>query len=229
MSMQELDIIQETVLNYSNYQGQGSYGVTSLEQPRYRMQVEKDNPGVDCTPPTNRVDSLIGTGFHAIAEEALNASDLPLVTEQKLKADIKGYIVGGTCDIVYTNEDGSKTVGDWKTMKAFPAKKALNGEHDKFIKQLSLYAYMLRQAGDKTTSTGTIYVVVTGWTMRDKAIPRTFRIDVPLMTDKEVEDYVVERITMLDNPEFDCPVWMCKDYCGVRDVCPHHNNAEFKA
>lgn len=233
MSTQEYDKVQLQVLKYDTYQQQGMYGTTSLEKPRYRVWVESKNPGVDCTPLTSRIDSKIGTGFHLIAEEALNNADFPVETEVKMKGKIGEYEVGGTCDLVLEHEDGTKQVGDFKTMKAFPAKKALNGEdHAKFVKQLSIYSYLQRQAGHKMAETGIIYIFVVGWTMRDKAIPRTFRIELDLMNDKEVEAYVAERIGLLqveegESPKFDCPTWLCENYCGVRDVCPHYNHAEF--
>lgn len=229
-----MDKVQLQVLGYDTYQQHGAYGTTSLEKPRYRAWVEKQNPGVDCTKLVNRIDSKIGTGFHLIAEEAMNNADFPCDTERVFKGDIAGYEVGGTCDLVLYDDDGTATITDFKTMKAYPAKKALNGEdHGKFIKQLSVYAYLMRKEGVKTNPMGYIYVFIVGWTQREKALPRTFRLDLPLLNDEEVEAYVSERIGLLDvpegeSPEFDCPTWLCENFCGVKEVCPHHNNHGFK-
>ncbi len=234
MPNNNLDAVQEWILGYDTYKPQGTYGVTSLEKARYRAWVEKNNPGVDCTLPIGYIDSKIGTGFHMIAEQAMNEFPDDCKTEEVLKGNIAGYEVGGTCDLILYEYNGmDQRVCDFKTMKAFPAKKAYaNEETDKFIKQLSVYAYLIRQAGGTTIMTGYIYVFVVGWTARDKAIPRTFRLDLPLMNDKEVEDYVKGRIEALPAdgtaPKFDCPSWMCEQYCGVRDVCPHYNHSEFK-
>lgn len=230
--MQELDNVQEAVLTYDTYTPRGTYGTTSLETPRYRVWVEKANPGVDCTPTISNIDSKIGTGFHSIAEEAMKNSDIKCETEAAVTGDIAGYDVGGTCDLLLYDDADIATVADFKTMKAFPAKKALNGETEKFIKQLSIYAYLFRQAGKKVATTGIIYGFVVGWTQRDKAIPRTFKLELPLMTDAEVEAYVADRVGLLqvaegESPKMDCPTWMCKDYCAVRDVCPHYNHKEF--
>lgn len=225
---QTLDKVQVQLLKHTTYEQHGTYGTTSLEKPRYKAWVEGNHPGHDCTPLINRIDSRIGTGFHAIAEEAMKAADFECDTEVSMEGDIGGYSVGGTCDLILYDDEGVAQVADFKSMKAFPAKKAFNGEeHSKFIKQLSIYAYILRQKGYKVADTGIIYVFVVGWTMRDKAIPRTFRLELDLMTDEEVEQYVKERIEGLENPEVDCPSWMCNGYCGVADVCPHNNNHEF--
>jgi hypothetical protein len=228
-----LDNVLEHVLNYNTYKGHGHYGVTGLEKSRYRAWVEANNPTEDCTPTTGKIDSTIGTGFHTYAEAAMKDSDIKCAVEKVYKGDIGGYSVGGTCDLVLYDDNDVATIADWKTMKAFPAKKAFaNEETDKFIKQLSLYAYLHRQAGGKTAPIGYIYVVVVGWTQRDKAIPRAFRLDLPLMNDKEVEEYVKQRVEAIPTdgtpPKFDCPTWMCELYCGVKKVCPHYNNTEFQ-
>ena len=226
----ELDKIQEIILNYSDYEKVGKYGVTSLEKPRYKAWVEENNPDVDCTKPINYIDSRIGTGFHKVAEEALkNTDEISCSTEVKLSGDIGGYEVGGTCDLIVWEEGNVGRICDFKTMKSYPAKKAFNGEElDKFKHQLSIYAYLVRQYGNKVSDVGYIYVFVVGWTARDRELPRTFRIEIPLMTDEEVEAYVKERIEGLENPEMDCPSWMCSQYCNVNCVCPHYNNHEFK-
>ena len=229
-----LDNVLEHVLNYSTYKGYGHYGVTGLEKSRYRAWVEKNNPGVDSTVATGKIDSTIGTGFHIYAEEAMKSFPGKVQLEKVYEGDIGGYKVGGTCDLVLYDDNDVATIGDWKTMKAYPAKKAFaNEETDKFIKQLSLYAYMHRQNGGKTNPIGYIYVVVVGWTQRDKAVPRAFRLDLPLMNDEEVEAYVKDRVEAFPEdgsaPKFDCPTWMCELYCGVKSVCPHYNNAEFKS
>jgi len=229
----KLDKVQEAILTYQTYEPVGKYGVTGLERPRYQEWVRLQNPDVDCTEPVGYIDSKIGTGFHKIAEEAMSNSNINCDTEIKLKANIGGYEVGGTCDLVLW-EDGVATVCDFKTMKAYPAKKAFNGEElDKFIRQLSLYAYMIRHTpnllGSNTTNkVGYIYVFVTGWTARDRNLPRTFRLELELLDDKEVEEYVKDRIQQLENPSMDCPTWLCEKYCSVNCVCPHFNNHEFK-
>jgi len=225
----KLDRVQEAILEYDTYKPQGRYGVTSLEKPRYRVWVENENPGVDCTKPVGKIDSKIGTGFHLIAEQAMEHSDIKCEVEKVLKGKVGKYEVGGTCDLILLDDLGIATVCDFKTMKAYPAKKAFNQEETaKFVKQLSLYAYLLKKAGYIVEPVGYIYVFVVGWTARDRNIPRTFRLDFTLMTTEEVKAYVDERIQALKNPTMDCPTWMCEQYCGVRDVCPHHNNHEFK-
>jgi len=225
----ELDKIQEAVLSYETYKPIGEYGVTSLEKPRYWFKLKKQYPNENCLPLTSMIDSKIGTGFHTIAEEAIKNSDIIADTELELQADIGGYAVGGTCDLVIHEPEGA-IVADWKTMKSYPAKKAFNGEEtEKFIKQLSLYAYMLRKQGLTVQPIGYIYVVVVGWTARDRDLPRTFRLDFELMNDEEVEAYVKSRIQALEGEvPMDCPGWMCEKYCELREVCPHYNCHEIE-
>jgi len=224
----KLDRVQEAILGYQTYESVGEYGVTSLEKPRYWFKLKQANPDYNCLPLESQIDSKIGTGFHSLAEEAINNSNLKAHTERKLSADIAGYNVGGTCDLILYDDNDVATVCDFKTMKAYSAKKAFNMEEtEKFIKQLSLYAYMLRKGGATTNDVGYIYVFVVGWTARDRDLPRTFRLDLPLMNDEEVEAYVKERIQALEGDvKVDCPQWMCEKYCELRDICPHFNNSE---
>ena len=177
-----------------------------------------------------KIYSVIGTAIHERFEKALKESDLPVTTEVKLEGEIAGYSVGGTADLLVWEEPDTCKIYDLKTMKAFPAKKAFNGEDtDKFLKQLSVYAYLLRQQGYNVNPIGSIEVLVVGWTQRDRDLPRTFRIDLPLMSDTEVEEYVKDRIDNISMEKVDCPVeWMCDNYCELKCVCPHYNNKGFE-
>ena len=222
------DNILREIFNYRNYEPVGDYGVTSLEKPFYWRALREKYPEENCLDYTSKVDSALGTGFHMYAEEAMRESLIPSSQEVKLEGKISGYLVGGTCDLLVWEEQNKARVCDYKTMKSYPAKKAYNGEeHDKFIHQLSIYAYLLRKQGYETYNVGYIYVVIGGWTQRDKDLPRVFRIDVKLMGDKEVEEYVKERIEGVSMDKVDCPQWLCERYCELREVCPHFNNHEF--
>ena len=229
------------VLSYRTYESVGEHGVTSLSKPRFWAALKKKHPEVDCLDLTSKIDSQIGTGFHMVAEEAMKNSLIPCSTEVKLEGTIDGFNVGGTADLILWSNPTKGRICDWKTMKAYPAKKAFNGEElDRFKYQLSIYAYLLRQQGYETEDIGYIYVVVVGWTKRDRDLSRIFRIDIPLMSDSEVEDYVGKQVraaleieSKMDAEEdvtglMDCPSWMCQEYCELREVCPHFNNTEFK-
>ena len=92
----KLDKVQEAILSYETYKPIGTYGVTSLEKPRYWARLKKQYPDYNCLPLEGSIDSKIGTAFHTYAEEALQQSDLKVHTEVELKGDIAGYEVGGT-------------------------------------------------------------------------------------------------------------------------------------
>lgn len=218
-----LDDIQTAILGYDEYEKQAEYGVTSMSMPRYKKWVEENYEiEPDTSTPTliNRLDSIIGTAFHNYAEKiiGLNLPDLSL--EESIVATVDGYEVGGTADIV-DRRTGKARICDHKTTKTYGSSKALRGEVDKWIYQMSIYRYMLHLNGEETEEFGTIYVWVTGWTPRDKeSSPKLYRIDLPLLSFKFVNNYIVRQIEATqEKPTMDCEAWLC-NYCDYKSVCP---------
>lgn len=218
-----LDDIQQAILGYDEYEKQAKYGVTSISIPRYKKWVEEN---YDIKPDTTektlvtRLDSIFGTAFHNYAEKII-ASHIPnLSLEESIVATINGYEVGGTADIV-DRRTGKARVCDHKTTKTYGAAKALKGEVDKWIYQMSIYRCMLSLNGEDTEDFGTIYAWITGWTPKDKdSTPKLFRLDLPLMSIQHTIDYVTRQIEATQvKPELDCETWLC-NYCEYQSVCP---------
>ena len=225
-----LDDIQQSILGYDEYEKQAEYGVTSLSMPRYKKWVEENfEVEPDVSEPTliSRLDSILGTAFHNYAEKiiALNMPELSL--EESIVSTVGGYEVGGTADIV-DRRSGKARICDHKTTKTYGSSKALNGEVDKWIYQMSIYRYMLHNNGEETENFGTIYVWVTGWTPRDKdSSPKLYRIDLPLMELHHTKDYIIRQIEATQTkPEMDCEAWLC-NYCEYQSVCPSSGSEGF--
>ena len=218
-----LDDIQEAILGYDEYEKQAEYGVTSLSMPRYKKWVEENfEVEQDTSEKTlvTRLDSIIGTAFHNYAEKIIGLNMPELSLEEPIVSTVEGYEIGGTADIV-DRRSGKARICDHKTTKTYGSAKALKGEVDKWIYQMSIYRYMLHNNGEETEDFGTIYVWVTGWTPRDKdSSPKLYRIDLPLMKLHHTRDYIVRQIEATQvKPELDCETWLC-NYCDHRSVCP---------
>lgn len=227
-----LDDIQTAILGYDEYEKQAEYGVTSMSMPRYKKWVEENYEITpDTSEPTlvNRLDSIIGTAFHNYAEKiiGLNLPDLSL--EESIVANVDGFEVGGTADIV-DRRTGKARICDHKTTKTYGSSKALRGDVDKWIYQMSIYRYMLHLNGEETEEFGTIYVWVTGWTPRDKeSSPKLYRIDLPLLSFKFVNNYIVRQIEATqEKPTMDCEAWLC-NYCDYKSVCPSAGQGGFES
>jgi hypothetical protein len=219
----ELDDIQQAILSYDAYEKQAEHGVTSISIPRYKKWVENtfDVPKRDDdTTLRGRLDSILGTAFHNYAEEIIGKLLPDVSLEESIVATVDGYEVGGTADIV-DRRSGKAHIGDHKTTKVFSSGKALRGEVDKWVYQLSIYRYLLHLNGEDTDDTGTIYVWVTGWTGKDKdTTPKLYRMDIPLMPIKQTKNYIVRQIEAVqEKPELDCAMWLCT-YCEASSVCP---------
>ena len=218
-----LDEIQQAILGYDEYEKQAEYGVTSLSIPRYKKWVEENyEVEADTSEKTlvTRLDSILGTAFHNYAEKIIGMHIPDLSLEESIVSTINGYEVGGTADIV-DRRTGRARICDHKTTKSYGASKALKGEVDKWIYQMSIYRCMLANNGEDTEDFGSIYVWVTGWTPRDKDnTPKLYRIDLPLMSIQHTKDYIVRQIEATQvKPEMDCETWLC-NYCEYQSVCP---------
>lgn len=218
-----LDDIQQAILGYDEYEKQAKYGVTSLSIPRYKKWVEENfevQPDTSEKTLVGRLDSILGTAFHNYAEKIIGLHLPDLSLEESIVSTVDGYEVGGTADIV-DRRSGKARICDHKTTKSYGAAKALKGEVDKWIYQMSIYRYMLHNNGEETENFGTIYVWVTGWTPKDKDnTPKLYRIDLPLMELHHTKDYIIRQIEATEvKPELDCETWLC-NYCEYQSVCP---------
>jgi len=218
-----LDDVQQAILGYDEYEKQAEYGVTSLSIPRYKKWVEENyEVEQDTSEKTliTRFDSILGTAFHNYAEKIIGMHLPDLSLEESIVSTVDGYEVGGTADIV-DRRSGKARICDHKTTKSYGSAKALKGEVDKWIYQMSIYRYMLHNNGEETEDFGSIYVWVTGWTPRDKeSTPKLYRIDLPLMPILQTKNYIVRQIEATQvQPEMDCEAWLCK-YCEYQSVCP---------
>lgn len=221
--MEELDDVQLAILGYDEYEKQAEYGVTSMSIPRYKKWVEEnyEAPKDDSESTLiRRLDSILGTAFHNYAEKIIGLHLPELSLEESIVSTVDGYEVGGTADIV-DRRSGKARICDHKTTKTYGSSKALKGEVDKWVYQMSIYRYMLHNNGEATEDFGTIYVWVTGWTPKDKdSSPKLYRMDLPLMPIKQTHDYIIRQIEATqEKPELDCEMWLC-NYCDHKSVCP---------
>ena len=164
----------------------------------------------------NKVNASIGTGYHMRMEQALRDEDC--ITEHRMFCDIAGVKVSGTADIIYDNGFVS-TIGDVKTMGFFPMTKLLDGEIDKFVRQLSIYSYMYaKEIGNDMETTGEIYAFRTGdnkrLTVKEKekypnGVPRYKTVEIDLMEPDEVEDMVKAAAEPYDDGAVSCQKWLC--------------------
>jgi len=182
------------------------------------------------------VSSVIGTGFHLLAENILK--QFPEVnTEVSMETEMFGYKISGTSDVIYLF-DGQYVIGDFKTKGNYQMKKAILGNNEQERLQLSMYAYMYSKINDVDIYPyGELYLVRTGdkgfFTKKEceqysipedsKSIPNRYTKSVPLYDDEELERIILNKIDMAKEGRVDCEPWRCAwcSYdCEYRDAIP---------
>ena len=219
----------KTIFEYDDHwtHEDADYSTTQITGgSRYQIYLANQNtPKTHKIKTEDKVTASLGTGFHMRAEQVINASDLDVQTEVSLFGEISGHKISGTADVIYDN--GLETiVGDFKTKGHFGFIKALDGDVDDIIRQLSVYAYLYAdKEGSEMATKGQIYLVRTGdnkfLSKADKinypyGVPRYKTIEVTLMTVEEVEEMVATRA--LGSEQVDCEVWRCS-WCEYQ--CEH--------
>ena len=209
--------ILDMVLNYSEYEKGGKYSASDILSEPLRVKLKKKYPNLDDVKPIDKVASVIGTGFHEMAEKAMEAenafNDTGIRTEVKLKFNN----ISGTADLIFP--DG--TIGDYKTSKEATLKKTISNPI-KWQEQLSIYALLNhKENGVKYGTKGYIF-----WVAVDTR--KTGMLEVELLPKSETISLIKEFLTEMDIPIEetkkckDCS-WLYK-WCSSRSVCSYYNN-----
>lgn len=220
--------IVETILRYDNHKrGKDvDFSVSELSgRSNYQIWLAKqDTPKTYKNDLELQIPSKVGTGFHMIAEEALK--DVPgVITEHYMEGTISGYKISGTPDVIYEDRNGA-FIGDFKTKGTFQMKKALLDGVPEVIAQMSIYAYLYAQKYHTPMPIlGEVYLIHVGdkgwWSKADceklslplkSKVPKYHTVEVVLWNAEEVEQFVLKRASINEEPEVDCQDWQC-NYC----------------
>lgn len=137
---------------------------------------------------SDNIDSLFGQAMHAIIER----SGTKGLIEERLYVEINGWRVSGQFD--YIDEDG--LLWDWKVVSTYEARNGLKPEREK---QLNCYAHMARKNGYKITGLR-IGFLFRDWKQSESTQvgypPRAMVYPVPMWSDGEAEQYMLERVML---------------------------------
>ena len=125
------------VLNDKYSRGGAHYSATDLIRPpritilthRYWEQIEEDV--------SDRIWSLLGKAVHAILEAA-DPDDA--LTEERLYAEVDGYVISGASDLYHDS-----IITDYKVTSVWS--RVFGSRIEQWSQQLNVYAYLFRQAG----------------------------------------------------------------------------------
>ena len=152
--------------------------------------------------------------------------EVNVIKEYSPVVDFGSFTIGGSVDRI-VKVGCQWVVEDIKTQGMYPAKKAFKEPDEKWVKQLSIYNFLLQRHGFNMASHGVIHQYVMGYQKNKDGMNDYNKIEIPLMTLEETIEMIDNKVdiaTADDEPIFkDCPEWMCESYCSYSQNCPHHN------
>lgn len=188
-------------LTRSEYtKGESNRSVTQLiDSPRVRIlrQENWENMEEDVS---EKMWAVLGSAAHKMFEET---GDDKHVTEERLFAEVEGWVISGAID-VQRIDDGGITIIDYKTTSVWSV---ILGKKE-WEYQLNCYAYLVRQAKKLPVTSLKVIAILRDWRARDAEEKQDYpkapivEINVPMWTDAEQDRYIQERVSLHQAAEF---------------------------
>jgi hypothetical protein len=233
-------------LTRSEYSKGGSNrSITQLiDSPRVRIlrQENWDNMEEDVS---EKMWAVLGSAAHKMFEET---GDDRHITEERLYAEIEGWVISGAIDVQRIEKDGI-TVIDYKTTSVWSVILGKEG----WETQLNCYASLVRRAKSKTVKGLKVIAILRDWNRRDAIEKQDYpkapivEIDIPMWDESEQDRYLESRVALHQSAEFqrltgtelpDCSkeerwekpsVWAVKKISAKRATKLYDNEGEAKA
>ena len=230
-------------LTRSEYsKGESNRSITQLiDSPRVRIlrQENWENMEEDVS---EKMWAVLGSAAHKMFEET---GDDKHVTEERLFAEVEGWVVSGAID-VQRIDDGGITIIDYKTTSVWSV---ILGKKE-WEYQLNCYAYLVRQAKKLPVTGLKVIAILRDWRARDAEEKQDYpkapivEINVPLWNDAEQDRYIHERVSLHQAAEFqrltgtelpECsqderwekpPIWAVKKIGNKRAIKLYDNEAD---
>ena len=196
---------EDFIRNDKYSRGDADISVTELiDSPRIRQmkRIHADNMEQDIS---DRIWSLFGTAVHHILESA--EPDRGVVNEQRLSAEIDGWLLSGAVDYQRVYPENGKMFVDVVDYKVTSVWSLLLGEKPEWEKQLNTYAWLIEKNKNATVRSIKICAILRDWSRRkaeqDPSYPQApvEMVDVKLWSFQRREDFVKENIQLHQNAE----------------------------
>lgn len=169
-------------------------GLLKPAKASYLTKLHKDELEMDCT---DLVASRYGTALHNSFEEI----ELGEIQEERYYAEFNGFTISGKPDIVIDNVlHDIKSTSVWKFIK---------GDFQEYVKQLSIYRWLLWKNDIHLHAIGQICFLFTDWskgkTKHDPTYPqcRVTVQDLHLWDYDMTEAFISERLLAIHNIDFE--------------------------
>jgi hypothetical protein len=232
-------------LTRSEYtKGESNRSITQLiDSPRVRIlrQENWENMEEDVS---EKMWAVLGSAAHKMFEET---GDDKHITEERLYAEIEGWVVSGAIDVQRIEEDGI-TIIDYKTTSVWSV---ILGK-ESWETQLNCYASLVRRAKNQKVKGLKVIAILRDWNRRDAEkndYPKApiVEIDINLWDESEQDRYLESRVMLHQSAEFqrltgtelpDCDkeerwekpsIWAVKKKGNKRAIKLYNNEDEAKA
>ena len=177
------------------------FSATSLLRPARMYALQEKHRGELVIDVDDLIAVQMGNALHGRMEQI----KLPKVQmiEKRFKAEINGNILSGKPDMVFDN-----TIVDMKTTSVWGF---VYKESDDYVRQMSIYRWILERNGVKVNSWGTIWYIFTDWKRSegrfnpDYPDSRIKCVDYELMNEVSTEAFIIENINRLKSARIELP------------------------
>jgi hypothetical protein len=182
----------DAVINDPYTKGDADISVTELLDPPQMRYLKKKHEEEITEDVADRLYSLYGQVIHGILERAEKTA----TAERRLSIEVSGWKVGGGMDRFVIKEG---LLQDYKFTTAYKVKK--ESAPEEWVKQLNIYAEILRQNGEKVAKLQ-IVAILRDWSKleasRDAEYPQqqVVILDLPLIDQNDVLQYIKEGVKL---------------------------------
>jgi len=189
-------------LTRSDYtKGSSNRSVTQLiDSPRVRI-LRKENDDHISEDAADMLWSVLGTAVHKMFEDNEVEGH---ISEERLYAEVEGWVISGAIDVQRGEADGKVTVLDYKCTSAWSV---IYGKPE-WDKQLNFYAWLVEHCKDIEVGKLQIVAVLRDWQRKKAEVDSQYpqapivMVDIPLWSFEERDAYVRGRVKIHQDAEF---------------------------
>lgn len=175
-----------------------TFSSTTLMQPARAYALKKQYFDVLELDINDLIASKFGTAIHDSVEKIQLKNCLQ---EIRLKTFLDKYVITGKFDILRNNLDGTFSLIDIKSTSVWTY--IYNSKIKDWVIQLSVYRYLGRRNGFNIKEEAEIMLVFTDWqksksTEKDYPESRITIKKIKLLSDSEIENYIINRANILE-------------------------------
>ena len=151
---------------------------------------------------SNRIWAILGTAVHNILEMGADGNH---VVEERLHGLINNVSISGQIDLQTIHPDGTITISDYKTIRAFSLQANPEGKED-WIRQINGYS-ALASLNDLNVRAVEVIAIVRDWfpggveRFDDYPVAPVVRVPLPLWSTEKSIQYLEERVAAHESEE----------------------------